>query len=258
MSTVSLHEGGEKEKRMGLIVSSATIGLIFLMLFVTTIPKRDPPVSEMPVYPEVELGMIPLEEMKLDESAGGGGGGGTPTNDQVDPTPRPQTANVLTSSISSSDVKVSSGNSNKTTSQNATNTATSTQASTNYFGDGGSGTGKGGGKGSGFGTDNGPGEGPGSGAGSGGGEGDGGKGRVRYGNPNSDNIYSDENHSISLKLTVNAEGEIVSGKSTSKTTTTDQRIINQVITNVKSQVKYSKKPGAGLEFVFLTVKVNAK
>ena len=141
----------------------------------------------------------------------------------------------------------------KGNSNNKTNTATSTQASTNYFGDGGSGSGKGGGKGSGFGMDSGSGEGPGSGPGSGGGEG----GRVRYGNPNNDNIYSDEPQTIYLKLTVNAEGEVVGGKSTSKTTTTDQRIINQVLANVKSQVRYSKKSGASLEFVYLTVNVRA-
>jgi hypothetical protein len=56
---------------------------------------------------------------------------------------------------------------------------------------------------------------------------------------------------------VNEDGQVISATSTSKTTTTDQRIINQVISAVKSQVKYNKDPGAGLVSMFLTVKVNA-
>ena len=243
----------DKDKKISALVSFLIIGLMFLFLIITTIPQADPPVYET-VYPEVEMDMlIPMEAMQLADNSGGGGGGGTPTNDRVDPIPREQSAKVLTSNSSTTDVKVTSGNSNKTNSNNKTNSATSTEASTNYFGDGGSGSGQGGGKGSGFGTDNGPGDGPGSGSGSGGGDG----GRVRYGNPNNDNIYSDEPQTIYLKLTVNAEGEVVGGKSTSKTTTTDQRIINQVLTNVKSQVRYSKKSGASLEFVYLTVNVRA-
>jgi hypothetical protein len=62
---------------------------------------------------------------------------------------------------------------------------------------------------------------------------------------------------VHLKLTVNEDGQVISASSTSKTTTTDQRIINQVISAVKSQVKYNKDPGAGLVSMFLTVKVNA-
>ena len=156
----------------------------------------------------------------------------------IDPKPEKK-AKILTPTISTTDVKITSGNSD-----NKTNSSTSTEASTNYFGDGGSSLGKG----SGFGTDNDHGSGSGPG---------GGGGRIRYGDPNTDNIYSDEPQTIYLKLTVNAEGEVVGGKSTSKTTTTDQRIINQVLTNVKSQVRYSKKPGASLEFVYLTVNVRA-
>ena len=149
-------------------------------------------------------------------------------------------AKISTSKISSTNVKVFSGNSN-----NKTNSVTSTEAPTNYFGDGGSSSGKG----SGFGTDNGPGSGSGPGGGAG--------GRLRYGDPNTDNINSDEPQTIYLKLSINAEGEVVGGQSTSKTTTTDQRLINQVLANVKSQVRYSKKPGASLEFVYLPVNVRA-
>jgi len=137
-------------------------------------------------------------------------------------------------------------------SNNSNNTNSSTQKSINPFGDGGNVGGKGGGSGTGFGNDSGNGSGPGTGDGSG-------AGRTRLNNPSVDHIETDINVTINLKLTVNANGEIVSASNiASKTTTTDQRIINQVISAVKSQVKYSKDLDAGLITMYLTVKVNAK
>jgi len=66
------------------------------------------------------------------------------------------------------------------------------------------------------------------------------------------------NVTVNLKLTINEEGNVVGATNIpSKTTTTDQRIINQVISAVKSQVKYNKNPGAAMKEVYLTVKLNA-
>ena len=63
---------------------------------------------------------------------------------------------------------------------------------------------------------------------------------------------------IHLQLTVNANGEVVAAKSIkSKTTCTDQRIINQVINEVIRQVKYKKENGAGLFYTSYTVKIRA-
>jgi uncharacterized protein (TIGR02145 family) len=121
----------------------------------------------------------------------------------------------------------------------------------NPFGTGGDGGGKGSGSGLGpFGNNRGKdGDGP-------GGNGSG-KGRIRLNDPRVDHIETSVFVIVHLKLTVNEDGQVISASSTSKTTTTDQRIINQVISAVESQVKYNKDPGAGLVSMFLTVKINA-
>lgn len=59
---------------------------------------------------------------------------------------------------------------------------------------------------------------------------------------------------IYLKLTVNAEGSVVSAQNiSSKTTTTDQVLINKLILAVKNQVRYNKEPGAPLCSMYYTV-----
>ena len=45
---------------------------------------------------------------------------------------------------------------------------------------------------------------------------------------------------------------------TSKTTTTDQRIINGVISEVIKQVKYKQDKTAGLQYTFVTCKIRAQ
>jgi|GEM_PF-5824634 len=116
----------------------------------------------------------------------------------------------------------------------------------NPFGSGGNSSGGG------FGNDDGgysKGTGPGIGSG---------ETRIRLNNPSVDHIESDVDVLINLKVTINEEGSIVSAFSTSKTTTTDQRIINQVISAVKEQVKYSKSPGAVMVTQYLSIKINAR
>jgi hypothetical protein len=84
-----------------------------------------------------------------------------------------------------------------------------------------------------------------------------GKGRIRLNEPKVDHIETNVKVTVSLKLTINEDGQVISAQSTSKTTTTDKRIIDQVISAVKDQVRYNKDPGAGLVSVFLTVRINA-
>jgi hypothetical protein len=60
-----------------------------------------------------------------------------------------------------------------------------------------------------------------------------------------------------LKLTVNENGEVVSAASTSKTTTTDQRIINLAKSAVMRQVRYNKDPGSGLVIQYYTIGISA-
>jgi hypothetical protein len=121
--------------------------------------------------------------------------------------------------------------------------SSSTQAD-NPFGTGGNSSGAG----SSFGNDNGTaGIGPGV-SGS----------RVRLNDPTLEHIESDRDITFYFKLTIDEEGSVVSALSTSKTTTTDQRIINQVLSAVKSQLKYNKSPGADLSIQYLTIKINAR
>jgi hypothetical protein len=94
------------------------------------------------------------------------------------------------------------------------------------------------------------GSGPGSGSGS---------ARVRLNDPEVGHIIPNEDCTIYLKVTINELGEIVSvANMTSKTTTTDQRLINQVSAAVKKDVRYTKSPGAPLVNQFITIKLYAQ
>jgi hypothetical protein len=59
-------------------------------------------------------------------------------------------------------------------------------------------------------------------------------------------------------VTINAEGNVIKAVNlNNETTITDQRIIQQVISNVKSQVKYNKKPGTTPQTQRLRIDVKA-
>lgn len=81
--------------------------------------------------------------------------------------------------------------------------------------------------------------------------------RIRLTEPNTNHIITPTNQIIYLKLTIDENGTVMSGTSTSKTTTTDQKIISQVINEVK-KVKYNKAPGAGIQTVYLTVRLSSR
>jgi hypothetical protein len=81
--------------------------------------------------------------------------------------------------------------------------------------------------------------------------------RVRLSEPSVTHIASEEEVIVVLKLTVNAAGKVLSATRSSLTTTTDTRIINQVITAVKNQVKYNETPGAELESQVIMVLIPA-
>jgi uncharacterized protein (TIGR02145 family) len=83
--------------------------------------------------------------------------------------------------------------------------------------------------------------------------------RLRISNVSLPQYEIDYDVTIHLQLTINENGEVVAAKCIkSKTTCTDQRIINQVINEVMKQVKYKKEIGAGLVYNFYTVKILAK
>ncbi len=223
------------------------LAILLIIIKLSTVQMADPSPSDIPpVKTETTLEQLELEKLVVET---GGSGSGTPSDDPI-AEPRPQTQRVLTQR-SNPNTQSTTGESRHNTAPNSNETSSTTQASNNPFGTGGDGGGKGSGSGSGpFGNDRGnDGDGP-------GGNGSG-KGRIRLNDPRVDHIETSINVNVHLKLTVNEDGQVISATSTSKTTTTDQRIINQVISAVKSQVKYNKDPGAGLVSMFLTVKVNA-
>ena len=240
------------DKQKGIIVSTVVIVIVFLILKFTHYIMADPPAEDIPLVAETEITQLELKELIID--AGGSlGGAGTPSDDPVDPRPKPQTEKVLTNPKSRSEIQT--GQSSHTTGVNLTNTATTIKAAPNPFGHGGGADH--GDKSGVFGDDIGPYRGGGEGE-EGDGTGKGVKARVRLNNINADDIESNQSCSIFLKLTVNAEGDVVKAENIQgKTTTTDQRIINKVIGLVKSQLKYNKKPGAMVEKIPLTVNLKA-
>ena len=94
------------------------------------------------------------------------------------------------------------------------------------------------------------------------GEGDGfgdGKSRIRINDPILPKYNTDVDLKIHLKLTVTGDGTVTTAVCIkSKTTTTDQTIINDVIRQVIKQVKYKKDPEGRPAYCYLTVKVNAQ
>ena len=235
------------DKRKGAITAVIVLVLLFIYLWLTTYemadpPPKDPILKTQTVIPEE----IDLKSLKVE----GGSGAGSPSDDPVKD-PEPVTEEVITKT-SNPDTKVNTGKGKNTTTHNSKETNTTTQKSDNPFASGGSGTGNDGGNGKTFGND--------SGSGTGGNSGNGnGDGRVRLNDPNVDDLKSNIDATIHLKLTIDSEGNVVSASNISaKTTTTNQILINRVISEVKKQVKYNKQSGAPLANVYLSVSIKAQ
>lgn len=236
----------ESDRNAGIIASAVTMLILFLYLYFKTIFMADPPPRDIPIKTETTIDQLELKDLIVENP--GGQGGGTPSNDPLDE-PQPQTQQVLTKPKNPT-TQTTTGQSTNDNNLSSNNPSSSTQQSNNPFANGSSG----GGSRLGLTTkdSNKYNETP--------GPPKDGKTRKRLNNVNVDHIQNERAVTIELKLTINASGEVISAANiASKTTTTDQRIINQVIAAVKSQVKYNKDPNAGLEeFVYLTVKVNAQ
>lgn len=250
MLAVQFEQYNEAKGKKIAYVSSSTLLLIFLLAaYFTTfyiqnaVPADVPPIKSDEV---VEEFMIDNVEVKQE---GGSAGGGTATNDRIAP-PAEQSEKFVTQSHS--DTKVFSGNSNNQNGHNATNASSTTSQGNNPFGSGGSGGGTGSGHGKFGGAGNGEGDGEGNGTGSG-------KTRIRVNDVSLPSYDIEFDSNINLKLTINANGDVVNASCIkSKTTCTDQRIINQVINEVMKQVKYKKEAGAGMVFMYYTVQINAR
>lgn len=236
------------DRRKGIIVAILSIALLIIILQLFSFTLADPRPKDI----VLKMDEIPEKVIELKTFDTQGGGSGKPTDAPLKNEVTPQMEKTIrdkNSKSSESNAKGESNHSNQN--KSSENKASTTVDSELSFRSGGDGGGNDGGKGKGFGTDEGNGEGP--------GKGEGKKPRIRLNDPNNDNIDSDHSCKISLKLTVNAEGTVLRAENlTSQTTTTNQIIINQVIANVKSQVKYNKVPGSGTEIVYLSIKITAK
>ncbi len=235
-----------KDIKKGVISALASIFILMILLFFITYQIADPPAQDVIVTAEAEIDEIVLKDLKLES---GSIGGGSPSNDRIDK-PKEQIQEVITGKSERTSTKT--GKSNKTNGNDANNEASTTVQNSDPFGSGGSGGKNGAG--------NGPFSGPGN---SDDGEQGLGKGngasRLRVNNAVLPQYDIDYDSNVHLQLTINANGEVVAAKCiTSKTTCSDQRIINQVVNEVIRQVRYKKEIGAGLVYTFYTVKILAK
>ncbi len=228
-----------QDKRIGLVTSVVAMLLVFLIMWLIKYEVVDPPPEDLHLEVAAELDHTIVEDIIV-----AGGGGGDPSND---PENNPEvTEQIITNN--NSNVVVNSGNANNTTTQNSDNPPSGNNVDNPFSGGfgGGTGGGNGTGNGTGIGNDSGPGTGgPGSG---------GMTNRKVLKHVNSNDIQYNYDAKFYFKVGVNADGYVVDVQNIkSKTTTSDERIIRKVIALVKSQVRYSKAPGATIQTLTYTV-----
>lgn len=238
------------EKRKSAMLSGTFIGALWLILILIKYTTPDPPPLGNLMVEDEMLDTLSVKDLII-ANGGSAKGGGTPKNSRSSD-PKEQTEQLLTNQ---GNEPLPNGNSNHTNGNNSNNPSSSPNKGNNPFGDGGNGGGTGGG--------NGPFDGSGKGTGGeGDGEGDGigsGKDRIRKNDPVLPKYITDVDLKIHLKLTVSGDGNVTNAVYIkSKSTTTDQTIISDVIRQVIRQVKYNKDPEGKVVYCYLTVKVNAQ
>ena len=246
----------KKDRKIALFWSIASILLFILITIIMRFTVKPPlPVDLPPLKSDEVIEMFEVDRTNVEvtnEAGSEGQQGGDPSDAPLSD-PQPQTERVLAQNTPSETQVVSGNSNNHNTDNNTTNTSTSTSPSKNPFGSGGSGGGdKGGRGGTGFGNDTGTGHGDG-GPGSGSGKLERAK-RTLVSYP--DKVDSDQSGSVVLQIMINAEGDVVKASVVSgRTTITDQRVINQVINNVKKQAKFNKIPGSTPQSQILPIAV---
>jgi hypothetical protein len=224
--------------RAGLVSAVASIILLMILLFIITYQIADPPPQDAVVTADAVIDEILLKDLKLES---GSIGGGSPSNDRVDK-PKEQIQEIITGKSKRSSAK--SGKSNKTNGNDANNEASTTVK--DHFGGGGGG-------GGGYELSREDNSDPGD------EEPKKRKSIIRKNEVSLPQFHIDYLSYIHLKLTVNANGEVLAAECIkSKTNCSDQSIINQVIKEVIRQVKYNKENGADLIHTFYTVEILAK
>lgn len=238
------------DKRIGVISAVVLLGITVIVLLLLTydIPNPLPTVREVPA--KVNLEEIILKELKVE--TGGSSGGGSASNAPIDE-PKPQKIETITSTKPSQTSTPNGGQSTTTnTTKNTPSEASTTTQSSNPFGTGGNNDGPGTGNGTGVGTTDGS-----SGTGTSTGIGIA-KGRIRQNNVKVNDISIETDAKIYFKLTVDSDGNVVDfSHYASKTTTTDQNLINQIGYAIKKQVKYNKAAGSPLVYQDYTISVKA-
>lgn len=236
------------DKRKGIIASVIAMLLLLIAMFLIKFEIADPPPQDIVVTAST---IIP-KELKLDNlKVEGGGSKGAASDNPIDD-PKPQTEKVITKK-ENPDTKEVTGESNNTNSPTSSNEASTTQQSNNPFGSGSSDSGQGSGNNGPFGTSTGPGSGTGSGTGGGGNV-----KRTLVKIPSIDDLRSNVDVTITLKVTIDPEGNVLYAQNVKgSTTTTNQILINKVINRVKSGAKYNKAPGSGLMTVSLPITIRA-
>lgn len=251
MYTLEIDSKSKTDNVKGILFSLIIFVLLFILLkFVTYGYIQEEPIEDVLEINQTLPDAITMHKFETSEKQGGGSGQATNAPKSNENTPQ-MDKTIRDANSTSTDI-AAKGNSNHTNqNKSSENEASTLDPGLGFKKSGGSGGGDNGGKGKGFGGDEGNGEGP--------GKGEGKKERIRLNNPNTNNISSNISCKINLKLTVNAEGDVLRASNVvANTTTTNQTVINQLIFNVKEQVKYNKVSGSGTEIVYLTVNISAK
>lgn len=228
----------KKDNRNAIMVSALALIVILFVLFFMKFHEPDPPIVDVPLPMEME-NTDGIDAFEIEN-----GGGGSPMKED-NPS---QTANEdppkEQAQQEQSPISQASGN-------GSASSSSSSSQNSNPFGNGSGGNGTAG-SGTGFGADNGPGTGSGN-AGRGGS-----RERIRLSDikskPTTPNNVSSK---ISLKLTVNADGRVISvNVIRQNTTTSNEALINEVIALARNEVKYKPKPGSLQETCYYTVNLS--
>lgn len=229
----------KEDNRKGIITAVIFLLVTLFLLFFIKYHEPDPPKVTVPI--PITMAESGIEEFEISNA-----GGGEPS-ENVNPTPEAQeNPEEQPTQEEESPITTESG-----TGDSESSTTTETESESSPFsgsGSGGSGTD---GTGSGFGSDDGPGTGSGDPGTGGAGE------RVRLSNLRSNpDTPNSQRCKIALKLTVDSRGKVVAASVIrSNTTTTNQALIDEVISLVKKEVQYKEKPGARNETAYYTVTV---